>query len=202
MKFKKLLLILGLLPTLSYANNVNLDKLFNQQDNFCNQGQDGNLKGIVSYFSLNQNSDFYLNGIKVNRIEIKTPIVTQNFNKNQLIDEAQKYVKQTKDYNFKNIYTIIHTINLDLPISLNELKTKVSGINNNSFYQSFGNYDPNKLKSSTGMEDFEKNIKTIQVPMINASFMNMGGNTQILYQCKIITYTNDDLNMVTQKVSQ
>lgn len=203
MKLNKLLLVLGLLPGFTYANNVNLDSLFTQQNNFCNQGKDGNLKGIVSYFGLNQNSDFYLNGMKVNKIEIKTPNVTQNFNKSQLIEESKKYVKQFKDYPFKNIHTIVYSINIDLGTPLSEVKSKISGINgNNSYYKDFGNYDPNKLKTSIEMSDFENNIKSIQVPMINASFLGMGPTTQILYQCKIITYTNDDLNTITQKASQ
>lgn len=202
MKLNKIILALGLVPTLAFANNVNLEPLFNQQNNFCNQGFDGNIKGIISYFNLNQNSDFNVNGIKVNRIEIKNPIVTQNFNKSQLMEESKKYVKQMKDYPFKSIYTVIYSVNLDLPATTQEIKNKINGINNNSLYHSFGNYDPTKLKSSITMEDFEKNLKTIQVPIMNATFMEMGGNTQVLYQCKIITYTNDDLNTVSRKASQ
>lgn len=202
---KKLLLSMFLLPILAHANQVNLDNLVSNSNNFCNQGQDGKLTGVLSYFNLNNDSDIYFKGFKVSRIEIQNPIVQTQFTPSQIQEESKKYIKQFSPYQYKNLYTINYVISLVIDGSLENVKSKIENFNGTNSYKKFGQYNPDILTHSKNPEEFENNLKTIQVPEYNASFMNnyetQNPRTNMVYQCKMISYTNENVATITYKAS-
>lgn len=204
----KLLLSLLLLPCFAHANQVNLDSLVANQNNFCNQGKDGNLKGILSFLSLNKNSDIFFKGEKVTRIEIKNPKITLQYSPEKLQEESKKYVTLNKPYPFKNLYSINYLISFVVDTPTENIKPKIENMNQNSgmAYKRFGDYKGSILAQSKSMEDFETNLKTIQSSEYNISVIsNYESNTPkttIVYQCKMVSYTSDDMNTITQKANQ
>lgn len=203
---KKLIISVLFLPLVGYANQVNLDKLVSNNDNFCNQGQEGQLTGVLSYFDLNSNSDILFKGLRVSRIEIQKPMVQIQFTPDKLKEESKQYLKPFKSYNYKNLYTINHMISLIIDSDINNVKTKLDNFNGRTAYKKFGQYNPELLKQSKTPEEFEFNLRKIQVPEYNVSIVNnyeIGTQrTSLIYQCKIISYTSDDLTTIVNKVSR
>lgn len=204
----KLLISLLLLPCLAQANQVNLDSLVSNDNNFCNQGQDGKFNGILSFLSLNNNSDMYFKGFKVTRIEIKNPQIMTQFTPAKLQEESKKYVSNNKVYPFKNIYSIAYFINFVVDTPADNLKSKMENFNpaTKGYYKRFGQYQVNALQQSKSMEEFESNLKTIQVPEYSAMIMpNYETNTPksvVIYQCKMVAYTSEDMATITNKANQ
>lgn len=203
----KLAIIMLLLPVLAQANQVSLDSLVSNQNNFCNQGQDGNIKGVLSFLNLNNNSDLSFKGFKVTRIEIKNPKITLQYSPEKLKEESKKYVSSNKAYQFKNLYSINYLINFIVDTPVENIKSKVENMNASGVaYKKFGEYKGSILEQSKSLEDFESKLKTIQTPEYTMSIMsNYETNTpksSLVYQCSIISYTSDDINTITQKASQ
>lgn len=203
---KKIIFSVLFLPLMAQANSVNLDNLVTNNNNFCNQGQDGKLTGVLSYFNLNTNSDIYFKGFKVSRIEIQTPKVQTEFTPEKLLQESRKTLPSTQKYNFKNLYSITYIISLLIDSPVDQLKLKIENINGNYAYKKFGQYNPAILKQSTSLEDFEKNLKNIQVPEYTASLVNnYDGNmirTLLVYQCKMVAYTNESISTMSDKANK
>lgn len=203
---KKLLLSLLFAPLLAQANQVNLDSLVSNDNNFCNQGQEGKLTGILSYFNLNADSDISFKGFKVSRIEIQNPIIQTQFTPARLAEESKKYVKLIKPYTYKNLYTINYVISLVVDGSVDNIKAKLENFNGTNAYKKFGQYNPELLKESRTPEEFEFNLRKIQVPEYNVSMMNNyeGGvpRTNVIYQCKMVAYTNEDIATMTNKANK
>lgn len=208
MKNKFLLSALLLLPIFAQANQVNLDSLVSNENNFCNQGRDGNLKGILSFLNLDKNSDIFFKGFKVSRIEIKNPQIVLQFSPEKLKEESKKYITSNKSYAFKNLYSINYFISFIVDSSVEDLKSKIDNINFNSgvAYKKFGDYKGSILSKSKSVEDFEDNLKTIQSPEYNIAIMknyeNNSSRASVIYQCKMVSYTNEDIDSLTKKANQ
>lgn len=204
----KFLFSLLLLPCFANANQVSLDSLVSNTGNFCNQGQEGKLTGVLSFLNLNNNSDIYFKGFKVTRIEIKTPQVVTQFNSAKLQEESKKYVMNNKNYPFKNLYSIGYLISFIVDTPVENLKSKIENFNpsTGSYYKRFGEYKATDLQQSKSMEDFENNLKTIQVPEYNltimANYETNSPKSSLIYQCKMVAYTNEDITTITNKANK
>lgn len=202
----KLLIALFILPVISYANEVSLDSLVSNENSFCNQGSNGIISGILSFLKLNSQSDIYFKGNKVTKIEIKNPQISVLFSSEKIKEESKLYVSDNKPYNFKNFYRIINTVTFVVDSSKENLQKKLENLNpsNGTYYKKYGKYDPNILKQSRTMQEFENNIKTIHVPEYNYSIISNYENntpqTTVMYQCKMVTYTNEDIATINQKL--
>lgn len=202
---RKFLFCLLFLPILAKANQVNLDNLVTNTNNFCNQGQDGKLTGVLSYFNLNKNSDIYFKGFKVSRIEIQNPKVQTEFTPDKLLQESKKILPSEQNYAFKNLYSITYIMTLLIDSPIDQLKSKIENINGNYAYKKFGQYNPAILKQSKSILEFEKNLQNIQVPEYTASLVNnyelSMARTLLIYQCKMIAYTSDNIATISNKAN-
>ena len=132
-----------------------------------------------------------------------------SYDDSKLKEESKKYVKEfDKNYNFKNLYSITLNINFIVNSDPQSVKTALGNFNQNrgGFYNKFGNYNPSVLNNSTSMQDFENNMKQIQVPEYNAMivplYQNNLVNSNFIYQCKLVSYTKQDADSIKNQLSQ
>ncbi len=112
------------------------------------------------------------------------------------------------EYPFKNLYSIGYLISFIVDTPVENLKSKIENFNpsTGSYYKRFGEYKATALQQSKSMEDFENNLKTIQVPEYNltimANYETNSPKSSLIYQCKMVAYTNEDITTITNKANK
>ena len=201
-----LILLSLILPCLAHANIVSLNALTSNENNFCNQAKDGNIMGILSFLKLNRDSDIVFKGSEVTKIEIKNPQIKLEIDAARLQQESRKYVSAYAAYPFGNLYSVSYFVNFIVDSPIENLKAKMENINSAGVgYKKFGNYNPKILEGSKTMQEFETNLKTIQTAEYSLNLIKnyetQRTKTSVVYQCKMITYTNDSLEEIKQKIN-
>jgi hypothetical protein len=121
---KKFILLISLLPIITLANEVKLDNLVSEKNNFCGGYKEKNIKDLMQYFQINEKSDIFINGLKVDGILIDNPEIYLLSSKEQLKEQLLKTGRnkfkeeEIKKYDFSNIKRIIHktTLRFDKPL--------------------------------------------------------------------------------------
>ena len=121
-------------------------------------------------------------------------------------NESNKYVKASGGYPLKNLYSIVYWVNFTVDSPMENLKMKMENINSAGIgNKKFGEYNPRVLEGSKTMQEFEKNLKTIQTSEYSLSLLNnyetRTPKTTVMYQCKIISYTDESLESIKSKAS-
>lgn len=211
---KKLILLTSLLSFNALAQNSSLDNLINVNNkNYCYSIYNLDLKNIISYFSMNEETvptlvSFVSKGVSLNYPVVKVKKLGKDVAKELIKESPKVYTEQDITANpIPNNYTIINDIDLRFDESAgvlaNRINSHFNGLNFNSDglggSYTFSLKEPLKLKEARNIKDYNSEYSklveaTFSFRISPISSGEFKGGSTFSYQCVV--------NMVTHLTTQ